>query len=582
MATIDDIAKDLRQILKPPPDLTVSEWADKHRKLSSEASAEPGQWRTSRAPHQEEMMNAVNDPNIKQVVIMTSSQVGKTEILLNLIGYYVNYDPSPILILQPTLEMAQTFSKDRLSPMVRDTHCLHGKIADNRTRTMGTTLLHKTFPGGHITMAGANSAASLASRPIRVLLCDEVDRYPASAGHEGDPVNLAKKRTTTFWNRKIVLVSTPTITGESRIEKAYEDSTQERYCLYCPSCGTPQQILHKHIIHKKSQGNLVGAVAQCEACEAKHSEREWKKQPGVWVAAWEGVNTRGFHLNEYVSPWKTWLEIEQEFLLAKNVPEMLKTWINTSMGETFNVSGDAPDWTEVKNRCGDYNPDSLPSEAVFLTCGADVGKRNIHWVIRAWAKGYKSWLVDYGELIGDTSKPEVWEDLAAVIERQYSGLEIVKTLIDSGYRADRVYEFCRSHRRCAPTKGHDTLSKPFYASTIDVNIKGKVYKRGLSLWHFDTDHIKTWLYDQIKMDENDKWFVPFDVEDDYCQQITAETRSQTPTGKVLWKRQGANHYLDCEVLTYLGARISGRVARPGAKARTRKTKRKNRSKGVEL
>lgn len=209
--------REIAQIVAPPPILTVSQWADRYRKLSAESAAEPGQWNTDRAPYQREILDAVNDPACEEVVIMSSAQVGKTELILNTIGYYVDYDPAPILVVQPTLDMAQAFSKDRLAPMIRDTPALTDKVKDSKSRDSGNTILHKKFPGGHITMAGANSPASLASRPIRIVLMDETDRYPASAGGEGNPIKLAEKRTNTFWNRKKIKVSTPTIKGESQI-----------------------------------------------------------------------------------------------------------------------------------------------------------------------------------------------------------------------------------------------------------------------------------------------------------------------------------------------------------------------------
>ena len=205
LANVGEISRRALAILKPPPLLTVSQWADEYRRLSAESSAEPGRWRTDRAPYQAGIMDACNDPRVREIVVMKSAQVGWTEILGNVVGYHIDRDPSPILLIQPTLEMAEAWSKDRLAPMVRDTPALQGKIKDARSRDSGNTMLHKTFPGGHVTMAGANSPASLASRPIRVVLCDEVDRYPASAGTEGDPVSLARKRTTTFWNRKLLM-----------------------------------------------------------------------------------------------------------------------------------------------------------------------------------------------------------------------------------------------------------------------------------------------------------------------------------------------------------------------------------------
>lgn len=189
------------QILKPPPRLTVSLWADLERRLSSEASAEHGKWKTERAKYQQGIMDSINDPNIKEVVVISSAQIGKTEILLNIIGYHIDHDPAPILVVQPTLEMAQAFSKDRLAPMLRDTPPLQNKVKDPRSRDSGNTTTHKIFQGGHITMVGANSSSGLASRPIRIVLADEVDRYPTSAGGasgEGDPIQLAKKEPVRF------------------------------------------------------------------------------------------------------------------------------------------------------------------------------------------------------------------------------------------------------------------------------------------------------------------------------------------------------------------------------------------------
>lgn len=213
-----NLFRNIAKALSPPPELTVSQWADKYRKLSPESSSEPGQWNTDRAPYQREIMDAVVDSAVETVVIMSSAQVGKTELILNTIGYYIDYDPAPILCLQPTLEMAQAFSKDRLAKMIRDTPVLRGKVKDARARDSENTILHKSFPGGHITMVGANSAAGLAMRPIRIVMMDEIDRFPPSAGSEGNPIKLAEKRTTTFWNRKKIKVSTPTIKGRSQIE----------------------------------------------------------------------------------------------------------------------------------------------------------------------------------------------------------------------------------------------------------------------------------------------------------------------------------------------------------------------------
>ena len=233
--------------LKPPPELTLSQWADRYRMLSAESSAEPGRWHTDKAPYQREIMDAIGDAHIRRVVIMCAAQLGKTELLLNILGYFMAYAPAPILVMQPTLDMGQTFSKDRLAPMIRDTPVLRG-LVDVKSRYAGNTILKKNFPGGHITIVGANSATGLASRPIKVLLADEVDRYPGSAGTEGDPLSLAQKRQTTFWDKKTVMVSTPVIKGHSRIETEYNQSTREEWNVPCPECGHYQPFVWANLI----------------------------------------------------------------------------------------------------------------------------------------------------------------------------------------------------------------------------------------------------------------------------------------------------------------------------------------------
>lgn len=295
-ATVDLFTR-IFSVLAPPPNMTVSQWADKYRRLSSESSAEPGRWRTSKAPYQREIMDAVCDMRVQKVVIMSAAQIGKTDaLILNPIGYYMHYDPSPIMVMQPTIQMAETFSKDRLSPMLRDTPVLRDKVND-KSRNSGNTILQKIFPGGHVTMVGANSPSSLASRPIRILLADEIDRYPATAGNEGDPLLLAGKRLATFWNKKEVCVSTPTNKETSRIAVEFEHSTQEEWNVPCPACGAFTPLLWANIVFDRDKLDEIGCT--CPACGVVSSETEWKEQyiNGKFVAAHPERKVRGFHLS---------------------------------------------------------------------------------------------------------------------------------------------------------------------------------------------------------------------------------------------------------------------------------------------
>lgn len=266
-------------------------------------------------------MDAIADPAVREVIVQKSAQVGWTEILLNVIGYHVHQDPSPILMVQPTLEMAEAFSKDRLAPMVRDTPALRGLIADPRSRDSGNTLLHKTFPGGHITMAGANSPAGLASRPIRLALFDEVDRFPVSAGAEGDPVSLGRKRTTTFWNRKTLMGSTPTVKGESRIEAAFEGGDQRYYYVPCPHCDEFQRLVWAQVKWDEGQPDTARYVCQHCGTMLTDADKPQMLRAGEWRASRPSQGIASFHISELYSPWVTWPEMARSFLEAKRLPE---------------------------------------------------------------------------------------------------------------------------------------------------------------------------------------------------------------------------------------------------------------------
>lgn len=444
----------IARVVAPPPKLTVSEWADEYRKLSSEASAEPGQWRTERAPYQREIMDALNDDETETVVVMSSAQVGKTEVELNAIGYFMHQDPSPIMVVQPTLEMAQAFSKDRLAPMCRDSPELKKRMAGTKARDSGNTMLHKTFPGGHITMAGANSPASLASRPIRIVLLDEVDRYPVSAGTEGDPVMLVTKRSTTFHNRKRIMVSTPTVKGASRIETAYENSSMEQWCLPCPSCEEHQPLAWAQI-------KFDGAQMACKECGCLHGEQEWKAGSGKWIARNQNRKVRGFHLNELASPWKRWETIIEEFKEAKRGgPEMLKAWTNTSMGETWEEQGQQLDDYALMERRENYGSD-IPDPVRVLTAAVDTQDDRFEIEVIGWGPGKESWGIEYHVIYGDLKQQKVWDELDEYLQRTWARPDGVRmgiaiTCMDSGgHFTQDVYRFCgpREGRRIFAIKG---------------------------------------------------------------------------------------------------------------------------------
>lgn len=477
-------------------------------------------------------MDAVSEYGVHTVVVMSSAQIGKTVILKAIIGYHVDKDPSPILMLQPTEQMAEAFSKDRLAPMVRDTPCLKGKIADPRARDSGNSILHKRFMGGHLTLAGSNSPSALASRPIRVVLCDEVDRYPASAGTEGDPVNLAIKRTATFWNRRVVLTSTPTIKGLSRIEMAYLNSDQRRYYIPCPHCQHLHHLQWKNV-HFDVQHPENAAMA-CPECggliEEKHKARmlaagEWRSERS------EVKGIAGFHINELYSPWRRWADVVQDFLAAKQSPETLKTWVNTSLGETWEEDSEKSDPATLLSRRENYTSARLPLNILYLTAGVDVQDDRLELEVIGWRQMSRdeppeSWGVEYQVLRGDPARTAVWEQLDGILMQEWRTedgrtLRINAACIDSGgHHTSQVYAFCeaRKGRHIYAVKGM-AGPRPVWSHKA-----GKSAKYRAQVWHVGGDTAKDAWYARLRIKEHGPGYCHFPLAygQDYFDMLTAE------------------------------------------------------------
>src|SRR5688572_14538153 len=332
--------------LKPEPPLTVSEWADRYRTLSQRASAEPGPWRTSRTPYLREIMDALSPASpFERVVFMKSGQIGGTECGNNLIGYIMHQAPGPTMAVQPTVEMAKRNSKQRIDPLIEESKALKELVKEARSRDSGNTILAKEFPGGLLVMTGANSAVGLRSMAARYLFLDEVDAYPGDVEGEGDPVSLAAARTRTFARRKIFMVSTPKITGRSRIEAAYAESDQRRFWVPCPRCGEFQVLKFAQLRWPKDQPER--AVYICQHCEgeSQNHEKHWMLPRGEWRAAAPGAGkAAGFHLSSLYSPvgWLSWVDAAAMLVQAQKDPALLQVFMNTVLGETWAVQGEAP------------------------------------------------------------------------------------------------------------------------------------------------------------------------------------------------------------------------------------------------
>jgi phage terminase large subunit GpA-like protein len=551
------VVESTNQVWTPPPNLKISDWADNYRRLSPESSAESGVWRTDRAPYQREIMDSFNDPDIQRIVWMKSSQVGATEILLNVIGYYIDQDPAPMLIMQPTLAMAQAFSKDRLATMIRDSEKIRDCVKDPRSRDSGNTVLSKKFVGGNLTMVGSNSAAGLASRAIRILLADECDRYEASAGAEGDPISLATKRTTTFWNRKIYLCSTPTIKGISRIETAFEESDKRYYYVPCPECNEKQVLKWKNVIWEENKPET--AAYGCEHCGSiiNESKKQWMLKHGEWMATAEKTNTAGFHISELYSVWSTWAEMAINFLEAKKNPEMLKTWINTSLGESWEEQGETVEYETLLGRRLNYDYTNIPEDVLVLTAGVDTQKDRLELQLVGWGKNYESWVCDYKIFWGDPNALNVWSDLDTYLKRRFKTesdrmIPISCCTIDSGgHHTNQVYQFTkpRQARRIFAVKGLSTAGKPI------ANKPTFVGKNKAVLYGIGTDSAKEAIFARLSV-EGELTTLHFcsDLDEEYFKQLTAEKRvTKFVRGRksLIWKQiRPRNEALDTLVYNF--------------------------------
>ena len=520
--------------LVPPEDITVSQWADRKRRLSPESSAEPGPWRTSRTPYLKEPMDAFTDPKLNLIVMVASSQVGKSEFELNAIGYIMDQDPSSILYIHPTIDDAKKFSKLRVAPMIRDCKALKGKVADPKSRESGNTILQKSYPGGMLTMCGSNSASALASMPIRYVIGDELDRWAVSAGTEGNPWELAKARQTTFYNKMSIAVSTPTIKGHSQIDDLFNSGTQERWHHKCPTCGEYHNIVFNDIrfeydttvIKNKKTYTVRSVQWKCPSCETLHTEREMKHQPAQWIAANPAAyknGVRSFWLNAFASPWASWPSLILAYLDALGNTEKLQVVYNTKFGELWEDRGDLEDEETVMGRREEY-PAELPDGVLVLTCGVDTQDDRLEYEVVGHGHFGEKWGIKKGIIMGRPDTNEVWQQLDQIIDHPYefaSGvkLKISTTFVDSGghYTQD-VYQACRDrvYRKVFAIKGRGGDGVPYTAPPKKTNIvvKGK-YVGQCWLYTLGVDAGKQAIMDSMRVKEPGAKYYHFPRRDDY-------------------------------------------------------------------
>ena len=560
--------------MKPPENLTVTEWAEKRRRLSTESSAEPGPWRTTRTPYLREPMNAFTDPRVRRIVMVAASQVGKSELENNIIGYIIDEDPGSILYIHPTTIDAKEYSKLRIAPMIRDCPTLRRKVAAPKSRDSGNTVLQKTYPGGILTMCGSTEAHALASKPIRYVLGDERDRWAPSAGNEGDPWGLAMARQTTFYNAKAVEVSTPTVKNVSAIADSYAEGTMERWKSKCPHCGEYHEIQWKDIryeyetkeVNQKKTYKVKSIMYVCPGCAAVSDEVTMKRQPARWEADNPDAYAQGvrsFWLNAFVSQWASWESIILKFLNAVGNSRKLQVVYNTCFGELWEDRGELEDEDSLMARREEYSAE-LPDGVLVLTAGVDTQDNRMEYEVVGHGHFGETWGIEKGIVMGRPDDEKTWAKLDEVLfDRVFRfadglGLRLSMTFVDEGgHFTQDVRLQCRARigRKGFCIKGMSGPDRPYTAPPKQMKIIVNQKTVG-ACWQYQigVDSGKVMIMDNLSVKSPGPKFCHFPKKDCYGAAYFAgllSERLEYDAGKKqpwVWKKipgHERNEALDC-------------------------------------
>jgi phage terminase large subunit GpA-like protein len=578
-----------RRHCRPQPKLTLSQWAERYRVLSAEATASHGPWRNDVAPYLVPIMDAISNRTTQEITIIAPSQSGKSEVILNGIGYFIHQEPSPILVVQPTVEMAEAFSKDRVSPMVRDSVVLAPLVGVARSRDSGNTILSKSFPGGQLDMTGANAPAGLAMRPKRVVFLDERDRHPRSAGTEGDVKAIAKARTRSYGRlRKLVEVTSPTSMEESLAWPSYLEGTQEVVQLVCAHCGAeqaPQFDQLKWAVNDAGQVVPDSVGYECVSCRVlipQAVQRQVKRVLSVSKAITPRTpHKQSFKVHGIMAAFHDWVEIAQEFVTANGQQdpsmraEMLRAFFNTTLGELYKDQTIETVKSALVARSKRYDGGEgeeavrfqVPREGALLVAGVDIQHDRAEVVVRAFGVGETSWLVERAILRGDTSQPAFWQSLEEYRTRRTwrheSGapLKIRAMAIDSGdgSHAKAVYNYCapRLSEHVLAIKGASLAAPMTPQNGKFTRVKpGRLYMLGVHA-------IMERLYRRLGMTEPGPGYLHFNefaaaapphgVPGDYFDQLLSMRRERdekTRRYKYVATPNKRNEVADCEVYAY--------------------------------
>ncbi len=565
------------QVLKASPRQNLVEWADQNRYLSAESSSTPGKWSTDLVEAARGPMLAVSEKGVSKITVMGPTQLLKTELINNIVGYFISQDPSPVIVMQPIGTLADTWSTDRLDPMIRDTPALRGLIKDKRERDSGNTKLHKSFPGGHITVVSAGSPSDVASRPVRVVLMDEIDKYKTS-GSEGDPEKLIEQRLETFWNALSVAVCSPTNEGSSKIAARFAESDQRFFHGRCPHCDEYDRLVWSQVKWTANDPNTTRY--ECSHCEEPWTETERLKavSNGTYIATKPFNGHAGFSVNAIASPWQPLSRLVEKFLESKHDQEKLKVFVNTSLAETWKPKVDVPDHTRLYERREQYPIGTVPNkEIAFLTMGVDVQADRLEAQVFGWTKDKQRYSIDYRVFVGPTHTDEPWTELHKLIQSTYPVLNssrrlpIALTCVDSGFNTSKVYDFVSkfSVYKVRAIKGSDSQQTAFkQGSPLSPNLDGSKRDYSQSLWVVGSSHLKQELYSNLLLAS------PLDGEEhvpNYCHfpeydmdfflglasEALVAVRKGSQTVHVWEKQRARNEQLDTAVYARAAAAMYG-------------------------
>lgn len=564
---VTEYQKEALKFLKPPEDITVSEWADKYRILDAKTSAMPGPWRTEQTPYLKGIMDEFNNYETEEIVYIKPTQVGGTECLQNMAGYIIQQDPAPTMIVYPTDKLAESISENRLQPMIKAAPTLKKRFLENES-----SKLELQFDGMYLTLAGSNSPSSLASKAIRFLFLDEVDKYPGASKKEADPISLARERTKTFHNRKIFITSTPTLkTGH--IWKAKEDADIEKHFFVpCPHCGEYIELKWKQVHFPKEEGMSLADRAEfasyvCQECGCVITDQD--KPDMLRLGEWRTVkqNTKfvrkvAFWMNTLYSPFVRFSEVVKEFLKSKDDPEQLQNFVNSWLAEPWEDTKLKTNADLVMERQTEYEELVVPDWAKMLTGGVDVQENCLYWTIRAWGSYLTSQNIAHGQAFS-------FQEVERVMNLEYqmpdgTPMVVALALIDSGYNADLVYDFCVSNSDWAlPSKGSSNPMLSHYKMSTVNKTDSRAF--GMNLVLVDTGKYKDMIAGRMKKKNGSgSWMVYAGCDREYAEQVTAEHKVNVKMGngkvKQEWQLKTShadNHYLDCEVYALAAADALG-------------------------